>query len=599
LGAEFAQAYPKIAARLRLGADGSQDPHVERLVQAFAYLNARTRHKLDDDFPELTDALLGILYPHYLAPTPSMSIVQFLLDRSQAELTAGYEVRVGTAIETEGVDGEPCRFRTCYPVRLWPLEVTAAELHARPFSAPPTSLAREAVAMFRIELHTLAPAVAVSQLGFRSLRFYLHAAQSQNVFALYELLFNHTLEIAVAASAGDDQFVVLPKSAIKPVGFSRDEGLWPYSARSFLGYRLLSEFFALPQKFLFFELTGLDPRRLPAKSNRMEIFFLLNRTVQDLEHGVSADVVRLGCTPIANLFEQRADPFVLTQRQTEYRIIPDARRPRALEIYSVNRVRATSPEGEEEEYYPFYSVRHTEEAAERNTFWYATRRPGEQHPDSHERDNGTEVYLSLVDLKFSPAAEAEWTVEVETTCVNRDLPQRLPFGTDRPRLDLPDGRGPISRVICLLAPTPTRRPPRRHGAFWRLVSHLSLNHLSIAEGDQAADALREILKLYDVVDSEHTQTMIQGLLRVRSRRIVGRAGGVLGGLCRGVEIDVQLDEQKFSGSGAYLFGCVLDRFLGLYCSLNSFTKLVCGTKQREGQGEPWRWPPRTGEKIVL
>lgn len=599
LGAEFAQTHPKIAARLRLGNEGSQDPHVERLVQAFAYLNARIRHKLDDDFPELTDALLGVLYPHYLTPVPSMAIAQFALDRGQAELTAGHPIAKGTPIDTESVDGETLRFATAYSVRAWPFEVAGASLLGRPFTAPSTARSAQAVAAIRLELRTFVDEIGFNQFAPGALRFFLHPAEPQGAYELYELLLHNAVEIALADSPRDPNPIVLPPSAIMPAGFDRDEGLIPYSARSFLGYRLLTEYFAFPEKYLFVDLTGLTAERLARFGNQLEVYIYLNRGSPDLERSIDGDTFRLGCTPIVNLFPQRAEPISLTHTQTEYRVVPDARRPRGLEIYSIDRVTATSPDGEREEYLPFFSFKHAVDRGSQQTFWAASRRPSASDRDAYHGDSGTELYLSLVDLGFTPSAPAEWTLDIETTCTNRDLARHLPFGGGRPYLDLPEGRGPIAEVRCLTPPTPSHRPALGRGALWRVVSHLSLNHLSLADAAEGADALREILRLYDPAETAETQARIQGLLNVSSRRVVGRAPGVPGGFCRGIEVELRIDEEKFSGGGAYLFASVLDRFLGLYASINSFSRLVAISKQRETQGEPWRWPARAGEQILL
>jgi type VI secretion system protein ImpG len=296
----------------------------------------------------------------------------------------------------------------------------------------------------------------------------------------------------------------------------------------------------------------------------------------------------------------RADPFVLSHTQTEYRVIPDARRPAAVEIYSIDKVFATSPAGEQSEFAPFYSFKHATDRAEQNTFWYASRRPNLAEVDERgEEDASTEMYLSLVDLDFSPSTPDGWTVDLEVTCVNRDLPRRLPFGGGRPELELPGGKGPISRAVCIIHPTPTQRPPLKARAFWRIISHLTLNHLSLTGEDEGADALREILKLYDTKDTPESRAMLEGIASVKSRRVVGRVSGQFGGFCRGIEVNLMLDEEKFLGSGAYLFASVLDRFLGLYTSINSFSKLVATTRQREVQGEFWRWPLRAGEQILL
>ncbi len=271
---------------------------------------------------------------------------------------------------------------------------------------------------------------------------------------------------------------------------------------------------------------------------------------------------------------------------------------------AVNRVGATSPEGRSLEMAPFYSFKHSSGREQQRAFWHtARRRASESEPPADEfspneaavTDHGTEVYISLVDLDFNPTLPADWVVDVEATCLNRDLPHNLPFGGGQPRLSLPEGGG-LVRPKCISAPTPTLRPPLAHGAMWRLVSHLGLNHLSIDQ-PEATDALREILSLYDFTDSAETRALIEGVDRVTSRRIVGRAGGAAGGFCRGVELTVRLDESRFAGSGAFLFASVLERFVGLYSSINSFSRLVATSRQREG--ELRRWPPRAGERTLL
>jgi type VI secretion system protein ImpG len=595
LAAQFAEAHPKIAGRLRLGSDVSEDPHVERLIEAFAYLTARIRHKLDDELPELTESLLGVLYPHYQAPIPSMAIVQFELDPGQNETTEGHTVARHTMLETEPIQGEPCRFQTCYPVTLYPLDIKAATLTRPPFRAPDTPWTKKAAAVLRLSLACRARAVRFADLKLASLRFFLKG-QPQHVYRLYELLFNQALGVALGSTANDPDPIMLGADRLRQVGFERDEGLLPYPARSFLGYRLLSEFFAFPQKFLFCDLAGLDGKTLSRIGNQLEIFVFLGQADPDVEQNLDAEMFRLGCTPVVNLFPKRAEPIQLTHTEFEYRVVPDARWPLAHEVYSVDRVLAAAPEGAEVEFQPFFSIKHALEARSAGTFWHSTRRPAE--PSEGPVDNGTEVYLSLVDLGFSPSAPADWTMAVETTCLNRDLPHRLPFGGDQPRLQFSEGGALVSSIACLTPPTRTFRPALKRGTLWRLISHLSLGHLSLVDSSEQADALREILKLYDFADSAETRAMVEGVLSIRSRRVVGRVGQDLAaGFCRGLEVTIQFDEEKFAGNGLLVFASVLDRFLGLYCSINSFTRMVAVTKGREGVYR--RWPPRTGEKPLV
>ena len=595
LGAEFAESHPKIAGRLRLGADRVEDPHVERLIEAFAWLNARTRHKLEDDFPEISDAMLGVLYPHYLAPIPAAAVAQFVLDRGQGELVTGYEVPAGAALETDAIDGDPCRFRTCYPTTLWPIRVTSASFAGRPLTAPITPHNPEAFAVLRLQLQCISKEMTFSKLSLASLRFFLKA-QTQHVYELYELLFNNVLGVALAASATDQEPVLLEAGCIRSVGFGRDEGMLPYANRSFLGYRLLSEYFAFPEKFLFFDLAALGPAALSKAGGTLEVFFYLDRTSADLEKNVSADTFQLGCAPVVNLATKRAEPITLKHTTSEYRVIPDVRRPLANEVYSIDRVTATSPDNEQVEYQPFYSFKHASERSKQKLFWHAVRRPAVQA--GGQPDGGTEVYLSLVDLDFRPGAPADWTLDVETTCLNRDLPHRLPLTDGRISLRLTTG-APVERVQSVTGrPTRTFRPAVKHGTMWRLISHLSLNHLSLVDYEEGADALREILDLYNPNDSAETRSMIDGLQSVRSRRVVGRVpGDSRGGFCRGVEVTIRFDETRFAGSGVFLFAAVLERFLGLYCSINSFTKLIATTNQREGVLR--RWSPRAGETVLL
>jgi type VI secretion system protein ImpG len=436
----------------------------------------------------------------------------------------------------------------------------------------------------------------LGQLQIESIRLFLHGSD-QYVYDLYEVLLNDTIGIALAAPDGETPPVHLSKQHIRPVGFERDQGLLDYPAQSFLGYRLLSEYFAFPEKFLFADIGGWtgEAWRQAGSERELEIFLFLRRHLPDLERNVSQNTIQLGCCPAINLFHRRAEPIRLTHNQTQYRVVPDARRPLAHEVYSVDRVVALDPDHQEREFLPFYSIQHSRPTQETYPYWYASRRPAGYA--GGQVDPGTEVFLSLVDLDMQPTALADWTVDVETTCLSRDLPRQLPFGGGQPHLQLASGDALIG-VSCLTRPTSTLRPALRHGTMWRLISHLTLNHLSLSSEEDAADALREILKLYDYSDSSQTRAMIEGLLSVRSRRVVGRVGGeVAAGFCRGLEVAVHLDPDRFAGSGVFLFASVLERFLGLYSSINSFTRTVATTSKQEGVLR--RWPPRAGERVLL
>ncbi len=614
LGAEFAQRHPQVATRLKLGPEGTGDPHVERLVQAVAFLNARVRYKLEDDFPELTQSLLGVLYPHYMRPVPSLSIAQMELDSSQHELFKGYPVARGTAIETEPDTsfGEMCRYRTAYDMTLWPLRVAQARLARRPFSIPASPQASRAQAVLHVQLKTFASATKIGQIQIPSLRFYLHRGNSTNVYRLLEMLATEVLEVVVAYGSQGDKFTVLPPSCLSTVGFERKEALLPDDARTLPAYRMLTEYFAFPQKHLFVDLDLGQPgssawaigKLGPAQSDTLDLFLLLSRGDVDLQRDITADTLRLGCTPIVNLFDQAADPFTLTQTEAEYQLVPDARRPWSCEIYSVNAVEAITPEQEVVAFQPFFSWKHGADESPNQAYWHVAQRAGASSDPTDPQRIRQDHFLSLVDLGFRPSQPAGWTVRSDTTCFNGDAPSHLPGGVGpggvpRPLLSLPDGAGPIGRVVTVVPPTSTQRPEWGPRALWRLISHLTLNHLSLAEGEDGAAALREILQLYNFRNSAESQALIESIVEVRSERVVRRVGWRTGGFGLGMLVRVTIDESRLAGLGGYLLACVLDRFLGMYVAVNSFTELVVQSKQRLGQQEPWRWPKRTGESILL
>jgi type VI secretion system protein ImpG len=583
--AAFAEAYPRIAARLKLSGPREEDPHIGRLIEGFAFLTARLRKRLDDDFPELPRALLQVLYPHYVAPIPSMAIVQF---ECQGDLVGSHIIPRLFPLETDPVNGEPCRFRTGYATELWPLRVEEARLVRRPFIAPEVPSASSAPALLRLVLAATDDATAIDKLAPDRLRFYLTGGSGE-AYDLYELLMSSLQTVAVAGSARDTAALWLGADAIRPVGFEPEEALLDSGPRSFAGYRLLTEYFAFPQKFLFVDIAGLRPKTRLLTGNRLELYFYLSRTAPDLEPRVSASSFALGCAPVVNLFQHVAEPIRLNHRTPEYRIVPDARRPRFAEINACERVTEIDASGHQKEYAPFFSIDHGE-AHQR--YWHATRRP------SAFGEAATEMFIAVADLTFSADAPDNATLVVETVCCNRDLPAELPFGGGQPRLRPGTEAGAVTAIRCLTKPTPTLRKHLGDEALWRLVSHLSLNQLLISGNEAGAQALREILMLYDFSGSAEARATIAGLVSVSSRRVVRRmpAPGAAA-VGQGVEITLELDPARLIGSGAFLFAALLDRFLGQCCTINGFTQCVLRLTGHDGIIH--RWQPRAGDKPLL
>ncbi len=593
MGAEFANEHPKIAGRLGINSETIEDPHVSRLIESFAYLNARIQHKLDDDFPELSDALLEVIFPHYQRPIPSMSIVQFEADREK--LDSEYHVDKGTLLETEQFQGETCRFSTIYDTDLLPLKLSKATLLGRPFNTPGSKSQKGAGGVLRLSFETFNEEILVSDVRPDRIRLYLKG-QPQHINPLYKMLLNECHGLVMVTSEDDPHPIYLAPTCIKSVGFAENEGLLPYPAASFKGYRLLTEYFAFPEKFMFIDLAGFAGKIPETAERNLEFYIYLSSSDVELEHNISENTFQLGCTPVINLFSHRADPIKLEHTQTEYQIIPDARRPVGYEVYSVDKVIASNSAGLKEKYLPLYGIDHKHQESDTHAYWFPRRRSAKL--GTYQRDDGTDVFLSLVDLHFNPNNPDDRTLNIETTCSNRDQPSKLPFSADQPKLMGVDIAPPCKRIKCLTQPTNTIRPSLRNSARWRLLSHLNLNHLSITGRDDATTALKEILRLYDFKETAINRAQIESISKISTRAISaplsidGRAT-----LCRGIEIEVELDDTQLSGSSSFLFATVLEHFFALYCPLNSFTRVLVKLKSKEGYLK--KCPPRSGEKTLL
>ncbi len=594
---EFARRHPRAAERLGLEATGSSDPYVQRLLESFALVAGRTHAKIEDEYPELTDGLLQVLYPHFLAPIPSMAMLQFEADPLRVQLPQGHTIAAGSmvAAATEPI---ACRFRTAYPVTVWPIRLNRASFRAPPFPAglqPPTG----AVAAIRLELECVGE-LTFAQLQIPALRLFLHG-DPQLIPDLYEILLNHALQVVFVpekSAANRPPVVLPPETCIHAVGFERDQGLLPYPDNARMGYRLLTEFFTFPAKFQFIDLKGWTQVARNGFGQKCDVFIFCGKTLKGLEQGVDTETFRQGCTPVVNLFEKAVEPIPMRPRQPEYRLVADRAAPRSVEVYSVTKVSSADPTSHRtSEYPPFYGLDHAHGTRGGKNFWYTSRRRSLE-----EGDSGTEMYLSLVNLHFESRWPGDEFLDVEILCMNRDLPLRI--GSARPAipwsLELP---APCS-VHCLRAPSPPLRPAARTGGAWELIAHLSPNPLSLQEGGAGRTALRDILRLYDFSDSaagqkhlkDQAQQIVEGLLDISYRRVLGRVpADPARGLCRGIEITVDLDPDRFPLRGAFLFSAVLDRFLGLYASTNSFTELTVKTPL----GVLKKWPARTGEIPLL
>ncbi|WP_374592165.1 type VI secretion system baseplate subunit TssF [Aquabacterium sp.] len=601
----FAERYPKIAGRLMLRGDVAEDPHVERLIESFALLAARVHKRLDDDFPLFTETLLDVLYPHYLRPFPSCSVAQFDLGSGVAQMSSVAILERGTVLHSRAVQGVVCKMRTTQNVKLAPVRISEARHRSAQVAPPGTALPPDVASILSLQVELLSAQASWATLngsdGVPRLRVYLDGEPSL-VSVLREALCGAVAGAWVQRGDGDawaGPFSPRPEM----VGFADDEALIDFDERSHAAYRLLTEYFAFPEKFNFVDLPIPISAAL-GEARSLVVHFALRGVRADSNEARLLDTVQarhfaLGCSPVVNLFQQPADPIRITHASTSYPVLPDSRRAFGYEVYSIDRVYRVkqTAQGESiDEFHPFFSLRHDDllgpgqQAGGAGCYWYARR-----DDDLAQQSPGYETELSIVDVHFNPSVPQTETLSIQVTATNRDLPSLLPVGSPGGDLHL-DGGGVAREIRLLRKPTAVARFERGRGALWRLISHLSLNHLSLSGG--GADALKEMLRLYDLPRSASNQRQIEAVGEVAFRPATAwLAGQPFPTFVRGAEVRLQVDEKGFIGTGLQLFASVLERFFSLYVHANSFTQLTLVSARTHE--EVLKCPPRNGETALV
>jgi len=605
LGAEFADQYPKVAARLAMKGIEVADPYVERLLEGVAFLGARVQLKMDAEFPRFSQRLLEVVYPNYLAPTPATAIVRVAPKLVESSLAGGFMLPRGTVLQGQIAKGEQtaCEFRTAHDVTLWPLEIAEAALTGAPSDLPINTLPtdRTVRGAIRLRLRTTG-AIPLAQLGLDRLTLFL-AGTDDVASRLYELVMAHACGVLLCGPERPLKWSsFLPSSVMVAEGIDEGQALFPYEQRTFQGYRLLHEYFAFPARFLFYSVTGLLPRLHAAPGDIFDVVVLLDRAATDLERIVDAKQFALFCTPVVNLFSRRSDRLSIKTDQYEHHVVMDRARPLDFEVHSITEVQGHSAsESDAQEFRPFYGSLASDEHASGR--YYSMRREPRLLSDRARRQGprtgyiGSEVFLSLVDQEEAPYRSDLRQLTVHAVCTNRDLPLLMPLGgrTDFTLIT----SAPVESVKVLRGPTRPTPSLAEREITWRLISHLGLNYLTLTELDrgEGAASLRRLLELYAGLADPQTVRQIDGVrgleLRPVTRRIP-RPGPLVFG--RGVELTLTFDEDAFAGTGAFLLGLVLERFFARHVSLNTFTETVVRSVQR---GEIARWTPRPGERPVI
>jgi type VI secretion system protein ImpG len=563
LGVEFSRAHPALSPML---SGPTTDPDVERLLEGVAFLTALLRQKLDDEFPEITHDLMQLICPHYLRPIPSTTLLAF---SPKPTLKQSLNVPAGIHFSSIPVEGTSCLFRTCYDVEIHPLDLLEASF-AQPSGKPP-------VIKLLFELN----GINVSYWKPQTLRFYL-SGDYPSATDLYFILRHHLKRIIVMPREGGAG-CILSREFLKPVGFSDEEALIPYPSHAFPGYRILQEYFISPTKFLFLDLLGWERWNNRGEASIFEVTFEFD----DLSippPSIKKDNFALFVTPAINIFPHEADPVLLDHRKTEYTVRPSGLNPEHYQIYSVEKVVGfVQGTAEERTYDPFELFNPDPDS---HPVYHITRRSSPLRP-------GFDVYLSVAYPVSSGTPPVSETLSIYLMCTNGSLPEKLQIGD----ISMPTSSSP-EFVECknIQAPTTSVLPPLGSNLIWRLLSHLSLNYLSLAKTEN----LRALLDLYIFPESRDRPSTIAHRRRIGGIESVQTTISnrlVSGIMMRGQEIQMRLRQDHFASQGdLFLFSCVLDNFFGCYASINSYTSLIV---QEAIKGNVYRWPERLGNRHLV
>ncbi|NDJ56611.1 type VI secretion system baseplate subunit TssF [Enterobacteriaceae bacterium 4M9] len=604
----FAEKHPKIAGRLGMQGIEVADPYVERLIESFCFLAARTQIKLDAGFPDFTQRLLNVVYPNYTAPTPSMCVVQLQPSLKEGNLTSGYCVKRNSAVFTQIVPGEDtrCEFRTGQDVQLWPVKITQVQLGSLPPDIPDMDKYRINTSRLKaaMRIHLQLPGdLKFSQLeGFDRLPVYIDGDE-RIVSHIFELLHSrHVASIIRHGHGNNATDTVINSNIILLDNLSPQESLLPTTWNGFHGHNLLHEYFSCRQRFYFFTLMQLAEGMKNNHTNQAEIIILLDDLSPELTGMVSEKNFLLYCTPVINLFSKRIDRVEINRAQNEFHVVADRSRPLDFEIYAITKVFGQQAETSKEiAFRPLYHTRH-QDNKEANRYFSVSRknRPaGTNHRKYKTRTlyNGTEVFLSIVDQRDAPYSDDIRYLSLEALTTNRDLP-RLLCATDDYVLMMPDS-APVRGARFVFQPSSPQPPFASGESAWRLIRQLSLNYLPLHDMDHSkgGEALRTILQLY-VSNSDHPSLrQIDSLVGCKSEPVTSRLPG--NGLLiygRGIRCTLTVDEDGFSGISPYLFGMVMENYLSRHVAINTFTETEMISMQR---GRIAHWRPRAGHRGCL
>lgn len=593
LAGEFARHRPQTGSQLGIDVEGRQlcqDPFVERLLEGFSFLAARVHYQLDSEFPRFTQSLLETVYPDYLAPLPSAGVVRFSIDPEavfdRQEIPAGSEVITAPF----GPRATRCQWRTTQHLTLLPLRISNLE-----YLSGQDNLTIQHEAVLKIGLELLNASMPWENLSCDKLRFFVPGADQARLKLLAHVISRGCGVMVAGKTSRGREIRNLPGAVVKQLGFDNSERLLPTSPAGFEGYRLLREYFLLPEKFHFFEVSGLARAFAGFEGREVQLILPFSEDDHTLQSTVGKRSLELFATPLVNLFPM-SRRFDFDPRKPDHHVTMDRTRAHDFEVYSIESVTGHGlRSGDTTNFRPFFfnqSDGDSDQAfftVKRDAFPRATA--GTVLP--HLGYPGSEVYVSLVDVNAAPFRPDIRQIGVEAKCTNRHLPL-LMIENGLPQFSYPESEM-VQSIEFLTGPTPPVPSTAEGNQAWRLISHLSLNYQSLVGTNGDASALRELLSLY----SEKSRREVKALRAVsmESKQVLHRFDSGPPSFVRGMEIILSFDQNIMSRPEILLFSRVLEEFLARYTSINCFTQTSVALLPNKT--ELIRWPRRIGKTSMI
>lgn len=557
-GTYFSTKFPKIAKRLDFSHTQSCDPHVERLLESFAFLTGNLQKQIDDSFPRFANALLEILYKPLVTSTPSAAIAHFEIDKKRISKYFNITIPKGTKLHTTSNDTAISTFITSEKLDLVPIQIVDAKVITKEELISKTSISE--IYYLKLQCNWLGkPAPLDNDIN---VKFYLNGDLfiKSKIFAA---LFSSNSPVLLQTSDN----IIETLNPIYPIGLDTDQALYPYPSTIHQGFRLLHEYFSFCEKFYGFDI------KLTKNTHFNKEFYLYVPLAQHIDR-ISINNFLLNSVPIVNIFSKISEPIIADGTKLNYKLIPDAYAYESTDIYSIQKIVQINKNTNDTTDVPnFFNHSSDNLECHPQIFWTSSI--------SHNKSQTNDLYISFINTNFDPCTDNENIFFAHILCTNKNAPHKLPAGSQlQVEISLP-----IETIFCIDRPTPSQPPPSDDKKLWQLISALSLNSLSFQQNGIAK--LKSILNIFADLSHSSLISEINSIVSLDVNQLsVQIDKSIIKGFATGYDVNITFD-QDIQNLGLPL-SCVLSKFFEMYVGINNFCRVNVLNTRKHGILKKWK-----------